>query len=64
MFGEDTIDTDMLVYEYPEPYDTYNDSLTFGIQTTEPEAMLIRVLSANSGDFTEVMIRVSMSSIT
>ena len=49
----------MLVYEYSEPYDTYNDSIAFGILTRRSKATLVRVLSDNSDDFIHISIEVS-----
>lgn len=60
IFGEITANTDLLVYDYSEPYDTYNDSLAFGITTRKSSATLLRILSDNSNDYINITIKVSV----
>ena len=52
----------LVIYSIPEPKpDTVEDRLAFGFVTTDTDSTIVKILSANSKDFTEVVLTVSFS---
>lgn len=47
----------VVLYTYPEPHDTREDSVAFRLTTEENDATLVNIISANSDDMLEIKLR-------